>query len=36
MSLLVPRTSGTKAHRFSVPAFSSVTDDMSKRASNRL
>jgi hypothetical protein len=36
MSLLAPRTSGTKAHRFSVPAFSSVTDVMSKRASNRL
>lgn len=36
MSLLAPRTSSTKAHRFSVPAFSSVTDVMSKRASNRL
>lgn len=36
MSLLAPRTSGTKAHRFSVPAFSTVTDVTSKRASNQL
>lgn len=35
ISLLAPRTSGTKAHRFSVPAFSSLTDAMNKRASKR-
>lgn len=35
MSLPAPRTSGTKAHRFSVPVFSSLTDVMSKRASKR-
>ncbi|KAG2072935.1 hypothetical protein BDR04DRAFT_1095717 [Suillus decipiens] len=35
MSLLAPRTSGTKAHRFSVPVFSSLSDGTSKRASKR-
>ncbi|KAG2367098.1 hypothetical protein BDR07DRAFT_1394347 [Suillus spraguei] len=35
MSLLAPRTSGTKARRFSVTVFSSLTDVTSKRASKR-
>lgn len=35
MSLLASRTSGAKAHRFSVPAFSSLTGVMNKRASKR-
>ncbi|KAG1798554.1 uncharacterized protein HD556DRAFT_1440259 [Suillus plorans] len=35
MSLLGPRASGTKARRFSVPVFSSLTDAMNKRASKR-
>lgn len=35
MSLLARRTSGTKAQRFSVPAFSSLADVMNKRASKR-
>ncbi|KAG0701995.1 hypothetical protein DFH29DRAFT_999763 [Suillus ampliporus] len=35
MSFLAPRRSRTKAHRFSVPVFSSLTDTLSKRASER-
>lgn len=35
MSLRTPRTSGTKARRFSIPVFSSLSDVTSKRASKR-
>lgn len=35
MSFLAPRISGTKAHRFSVPVFSSLMDAPSKRASKQ-
>ncbi|KAG1727553.1 uncharacterized protein EDB91DRAFT_1252238 [Suillus paluster] len=36
LSLRGSRTSRTKAHRFSVPVFTSLTDALSKRASKRL